>query len=569
MLRIRQTAQLILLLFFLYLFLNTAYPLRSPLSVEPLLRLSPVSALGTLLADRALEIKILWSLAVIGLTMLLGRFFCGWVCPMGTSIVLLERLIPRRRQRRGLAQCGTSQRAGPRSEPTAYSTGLARRRLSTVKYYVLGFLLVSALFSLSMFLLFDPLVLWARTTTLVLFPPLVFAVNLFVRFFGPVAERIGWIGLGYLSFAQPHFGWGLVTLVLFAGIVAVGLVQSRFWCRNLCPLGALLGLFSRLGPLRVQITRRVSEICTNCALCSRRCPMGAIPEDFRSTWTAECIQCQTCAAVCPEGAISFGPGVRRTQVNRPLHLSRRALMYSGGAGLMLAATAGTGASKVVRDTHLVRPPGSLPEEHFLDRCVRCGACMKVCPTHGLQPTFLESGWEGIWTAHLVPRIGGCEEQCALCGRVCPTGAIRSLPLEEKRFAKIGTAIIERRKCLAWEQLRLCLVCDEACPYDAIEFRVVTDYIGTLQRPFVIEEKCIGCGLCEQKCPVGGEAAIRVDRMGEERLAAGSYITDRKRALREVHDETQDYFKEYRLEPGYEEEPLDTGEEELPPGFIVE
>ena len=92
-------------------------------------------------------------------------------------------------------------------------------------------------------------------------------------------------------------------LVVFTSIVMLGLVQSRFWCRNLCPLGALLGLFSRFGPLRVQIGRRVSEACTSCSLCSRRCPMGAIPEDFTSTWTAECIQCQTCSAVCPEGAI--------------------------------------------------------------------------------------------------------------------------------------------------------------------------------------------------------------------------------------------------------------------------
>lgn len=548
MVRVRQSVQLVFLFFFLYLFLHTAYPLRSPLSVEWLLRLSPLSALGTFLSDRALEIKNLWSLMVIGLTLLLGRFFCGWVCPMGTSIVLLERLIPRKRRRWGRAQ----------------------QRLSAIKYYVLGFLFVSSLFGLSTFLLFDPLVLWTRTATLVLFPPLVFAANLVIRFWGPIADQIGWTGLGYFSFAQPHFGWSFVSLVLFGSIVALGWVQSRFWCRNLCPLGALLALFSRFGPLRIQIRRRVSEACTSCSLCSRRCPMGAIPEDFTSTWTAECIQCQTCTAVCPENAISFGPGVRREQVKWTFDPSRRALIYSGGAGLVLAATAGTGASTVIKDTHLIRPPGSLPEEHFLDRCVRCGACMKVCPTHGLQPTLLESGWEGIWTPHLVPRIGGCEEPCALCGRVCPTGAIRNLPLEEKRFAKIGTALIERRKCLAWEQLRLCLVCDEACPYDAIEFRVVTDYVGTLQRPFVIEEKCMGCGLCEQKCPVGGEAAIRVDRMGEERLAAGSYITDRKRALREVHDKDQDYFKEYGLEPGYEEKAPGAGEkEELPPGFIVE
>jgi ferredoxin len=127
----------------------------------------------------------------------------------------------------------------------------------------------------------------------------------------------------------------------------------------------------------------------------------------------------------------------------------------------------------------------------------------------------------------------------LCGQVCPTGALRDLPLEEKKFARIGTAIIVRSKCLAWEQMKTCLVCDEACPYDAIEFREVTDFIGTFKRPFVIEEKCMGCGLCEQKCPVGGESAIRVDRTEEERLASGSYITEEKRKLREVDEEEKE------------------------------
>ena len=73
--------------------------------------------------------------------------------------------------------------------------------------------------------------------------------------------------------------------------------------------------------------------------------------------------------------------------------------------------------------------------------------------------------------------------------------------------------------------------DEVCPYDAVDFRVVTDHTGTLQRPFVDEDKCTGCGLCEHHCPVGGRAAIYVERFGEERKASGSLITT-------------DYFREY-------------------------
>jgi len=531
---IRQIVQTLSLLFFLYLFLQATYPLTSLIPVDLFLRIDPLVALGTLLSGHAWIGKALWSLVLVGATLLIGRFFCGWICPMGTSIAVLEKILESAPQRRRARK--ETQNTG--SEVLRALCGFAVR-IPNLKMYFLALLLASCLFGFSAFLLFDPLVLLMRTATLAFFPILISAINLGLRVVGPLAERFGWDALSYLSYTQPYFGWNGIILILFVGIVVLSAVARRFWCRNLCPLGALLSLFSRFGGIK----RRVSDACIECGLCAQQCPMGAIPEDFYITRTPECIQCQTCAAVCPEDAIHFGRGAPREHVQRAFDPSKRALLVSAGAGLALAAAARTGASVPVRDTYLIRPPGALPEPSFLDRCVRCGACMKVCPTHGLQPSFLQSGIEGFWTPRLVPRIGGCEQACNLCGRVCPTGAIRDLPLEEKQFAKIGTAIIVRSKCLAWEQMKTCLVCDEACPYDAIEFRVVTDFIGTFKRPFVIEEKCVGCGLCEQKCPVGGASAIRVDRTEEERRTSGSYITEKKRRLREVHDEEKDYFEE--------------------------
>ena len=532
--RIRQIVQTGSLLFFLYLFSRAAYPLTSLIPVDLFLRSDPLVALGAFLSGHAWVGKALWSLVLVGATLLIGRFFCGWICPMGTSIAVLEKVFGSASQRRRARK--ETQNTG--SEVLRVLRGFAVR-ISDLKMYFLALLLASCLFGFSAFLLFDPLVLLMRTAALAFFPIGISVINLGLRVIGPLAERIGWDALSYLSYTQPYFGWNAVILILFIGIVALSAVARRFWCRNLCPLGAFLSLFSRFGAIK----RRVSDACIECGLCARECPMAAIPEGLRTTRTPECIQCQTCAAVCPEDAIRFGRRAPREQVQRAFDPSKRALLISAGAGLTLAAAARTGASVAVPDTHLIRPPGALPEPSFLDRCVRCGVCMKVCPTHGLQPSFLQSGIEGLWTPRLVPRIGGCEQKCNLCGRVCPTGALRDLLLEEKQFARIGTAIIVRRKCLAWEQMKTCLVCDEACPYDAIEFRVVTDFIGTFRRPSVIEEKCIGCGLCEQKCPVGGASAIRVDRTEEERLVSGSYITEKKRRLREVHDEEEDYFQE--------------------------
>jgi formate hydrogenlyase subunit 6/NADH:ubiquinone oxidoreductase subunit I len=161
--------------------------------------------------------------------------------------------------------------------------------------------------------------------------------------------------------------------------------------------------------------------------------------------------------------------------------------------------------------------------------------MKACPTNGLQPCVLESGLDGLWTPRLVPRIGGCEKNCNLCGQVCPTRAIRNLPLEEKSYARIGTAVIDRSRCLAWEQDRTCLVCDEACSYNAIDNRNETIQGTTLGRPFVNEQACMGCGLCESRCPVDGPAAIQVFSMAEERKKTGWYKTDAKARLRSCGD----------------------------------
>jgi len=154
---------------------------------------------------------------------------------------------------------------------------------------------------------------------------------------------------------------------------------------------------------------------------------------------------------------------------------------------------------------VIRPPGALEEAKFVAACVRCGKCVQACPTGGLQPALLEAGVEGLLTPRLVPRIGPCQEDCVLCGQVCPTGAIGQLTVEEKRITRIGLAGIDRQRCLWWTEGATCLVCSQVCPYEAIEFRWMKD--GNY--PIVKERQCVGCGICEYQCPVEGPAAITV------------------------------------------------------------
>ncbi len=172
---------------------------------------------------------------------------------------------------------------------------------------------------------------------------------------------------------------------------------------------------------------------------------------------------------------------------------------------------------------LIRPPGSLPEKQFLAKCIKCGECMKACPTNALQPAVTEAGPEGMWTPVLVPKIGYCEYYCSLCSQVCPTGAIKELTIPEKTQVRIGTAWINKNRCIPYFLGRPCIVCEEHCPTSpkAIKFVMVETKLSdgttaTQKAPVMDLSLCIGCGICENKCPVQDDPAIYVTSVGEQR-----------------------------------------------------
>jgi MauM/NapG family ferredoxin protein len=473
--RIRRIVQIGAFLLFLFLWIRSI-PLLSPaIPSDFFFRIDPLLNLGVLLATRSVSRTMLWAVGLLLATLIGGRFFCGWVCPLGTVLDLSDKALYRMER-------------------------LSKRNYRYLKYYFLTLVLASSLFGFTLFLFFDPIALLSRTLTLIFYPLGIFVVNALSSLTAPLFTKVGFHWYGFYS--QPKFEVRsfVIALGVILLIVVLGRVERQFWCRNLCPLGALLGLVSRLALFKRTVNR---EKCDRCSLCLPKCPTGAIEEDFHLL-PEECIQCTICSAVCPQGAIEVKAKLAPVQQPVGYSSSRRFFLSSAvvGVGVVLAFLA---KAKIfaTRTGGLLRPPGSLPEREFLDRCVRCGQCLKVCPTGGLQPAFWEAGLEGFGTPRLVPRRGGCERECSLCGTVCPTGAIRSLSLEEKQSVKLGTAIIDRSRCIAWSQGKVCLVCAEVCPYGAIEVKF------PFRRPYVLAEKCRGCGLCEYHCPVEGEAAIVV------------------------------------------------------------
>ncbi len=502
---IRRVTQGLFLLFFLFLFIQTeskgndelGYPVRLFLDFDPLILMT------TLLSAHAAAKAFYFALITIVITVLLGRVFCGWACPLGT----LNNLM------------GSIRRKRPVS---------GYENLHRVKYYLLIAVLASALFTLQPVGIVDPLSLIIRSFSVSVYPLFNYGVR---AFFDTIymANPLGIVAVTeplyttlkktVLTFEQSSFNQSVFIGVLFFVILGLNLIEKRFWCKYLCPLGAFLGLISRFSFLK----RSVSGDCTSCGVCATACQGNAKPEAKEHWRDTECVVCRNCDDICPQNAVSFGFKSRRTAAS--MDLGRRRVVASVISGVVAVPlfravpTSKPGA----REPMLLRPPGALEEQEFVKRCVKCGECMKVCTTNGLQPTLFEAGVEGIWSPVLVPRIGYCEYRCTLCGQVCPTGAIRRLQLEEKAKIKIGTAMIDKGRCLPWAHARPCIVCEEVCPtskkaiwFEEVRVRDRQGRTVNVKQPHVDLELCIGCGICEARCPVLGRPAIYVSSVGESR-----------------------------------------------------
>ncbi|HHT9137141.1 MAG TPA: DUF6599 family protein, partial [Candidatus Wunengus sp. YC60] len=503
----RRVVQYVSFSIFIYLLLFLDPLTERDLSGNIFLRMSPLSAIGAMMAAKAFILKYWPAFIVLFLTIPFGRYFCAWICPMGTTIDITDHLL-----------------AGVRknSQKSLYD----RRRF---KYYLLAFLLIGLLFGLQCAGWFDPLSIATSVYAISIHP---YIVNLIGGLFGYL-DAIPLVGYFFtfihkfiqeilFAYHAPFFRAHGILLVVFVLLISAGMVFRRYWCRNICPMGALLALFSEWTIFK----RAVSSSCTSCGLCVENCGMGAIESDGHGTKAGECILCMTCQKVCPENSITFGtqqPAGQKFEVD----LSKRAFLIAGITSAATTPFLKLNYTKSINKgmTSIIRPPGAVDEKDFLALCIRCGECMKVCKTNGLHPVLLEAGIEGAWTPKLIPRIGYCDYGCVLCTRVCPSGAIRRLPLEEKREIALGKARIDHNRCIPWAgYARLpelekewqdfnCGVCEEVCPVPtkAIHFNTYVDAQGReIRRPFVREDVCVGCGFCEKVCPVLGTSAIVVE-----------------------------------------------------------
>jgi MauM/NapG family ferredoxin protein len=484
---------------FLWLFLQTEYRGvdQLPYPVSLLFRIDPLAALADFLAPGPFGWQLLWpALVVLLMTVIFGRFFCGWVCPLGTTLDGLGKLAGR----------------GSR----AYSKVWRR-----IKYYLLIVLGTATVFGVQLLGVFDPLAIFLRSLTLAVYPAYNYGLNRAFDFFyehevpllSTMVKGSYPLFRNYLmAFYPPIFTLSFFTLLVFLVIVLLERVEHRFWCKNICPLGGLLGLCSRFAFLK----RSPQKLCADCQACDSLCRSGAVRGSGHLR--SECLLCMDCSGYCPEERVSFGFHTDLV-ASSGVDLQRRGVLTAMATGVLIAPTVHIGPLTHEQNPYLIRPPGAVAEREFLQRCVRCAECMKVCIGRVLQPALLDAGPVGLWTPMVVPRIGYCEYNCTLCGQVCPTGAIAPMKLPDKQKTVIGLAVIKKDRCLPYAKGIECLVCEEHCPTGEKAIVLEQKEIlldGTprwIKLPKIIDKRCIGCGICETKCPVEGASAVRIVNEG--------------------------------------------------------
>ncbi|MFC2106967.1 4Fe-4S dicluster domain-containing protein [Bacteroidota bacterium] len=434
-------------------------------------------------------------IVVILLTLILGRLYCSTICPLGVFqdiIIYIKRRLTRKKRFRYIKPNKLS-----RYSILIASTGL--------------WLFVSSFF----IILLDPYSLFGRISTTLFRPVLLTLNNLLSKFLG-LFEIYSVYPVDIKSSSIGAIVFSLLALFI---IIYLSLRLARIYCNLICPVGTFLGLISKISFFKIRMNE---SLCNSCGACSAKCKAGCIDSFNKKVDHSRCIVCFNCLDSCSQNGIAFShkkqSEVILKSIESSFDSSKRSSLKIGGLIAIGALSESFSMAQekvaivdknkkykalipVIRE-HPVTPPGSIGLENFNSNCTSCYLCVSACPTQVLQPSFLKYGLNGFMQPYMDYITSFCNFDCTVCGEVCPTKAIKPLPLEEKQLVQMGIAEFIEDNCIVKTENTDCGACSEHCPTKAVNMK---PYEGTLTIPYVTDEICIGCGACEFACPTEPKA----------------------------------------------------------------
>jgi len=431
---------------------------------------------------------------ILILTLLVGRFYCSALCPLGILQDIMLRI-----------------------EKWFLKRKVLRFRKATWwRYVFLGLAAISLLTGfMAVFNLLDPYSNFGRIFSSLAKPVIILANNL-------AAKLLGESGPVIIN-QYPIRGFDVPTIVYPLLIVALLLYltwrHGRLFCNLICPVGTLLGLISRFSIFKISLDK---SVCNQCGKCSAKCKANCIDIKTQEIDYSRCVMCFDCIGPCPDDGVKLGRVPVKNYIADniapadPKQASRRKFIGSafllGLAGHLFAQKKDTTVFEKPttipeKKSGAVSPPGSRSVEEFTSKCIACHLCVSACPTQVLQPSMLQYGLQGFLMPHMDYHANFCNFECVACGKACPTGAIEEITVEEKKTIQLGKTTFVKENCVVYTYNTACGACSEHCPTKAVH---MVPYLNGLKIPEVNQSICVGCGACEYACPTKPYKAIFVN-----------------------------------------------------------
>lgn len=441
---------------------------------------------------------------LILLTLLMGRVYCSVICPLGVFQDIVSWISGQRKKKK-------------------YRFSFSPE-IKWLRYGVLGLFVIALIAGIGSFVaLLAPYSSYGRIASN-LFVPIYQWGNNLLAYFAERADSYVFYETDVWMKSLPTF---IIATVTFLVLIVLAWRNGRTYCNTICPVGTILGFFSRCSLFRLVLD---AEKCKHCSLCSRHCKAACIDYKNHRIDYSRCVACMDCIENCKHDALHLQCRLKKNQkqeINKPVPKikseqtdnARRSFL---SATAVLAATSilkaqekkVDGGLAIIEDKKIpvratpIIPPGAWSARSFANHCTACQLCVSVCPNNVLRPS---TELTKLMQPEMSYERGYCRSECTRCSEVCPAGAIHPITIEEKSSTRIGHAVWIKKNCVPLTDGVACGNCARHCPSGAILMVPSDDNdLNSIRIPIINAERCIGCGACENQCPARPFSAIYVE-----------------------------------------------------------